>query len=419
MIRVGGRIQASDFPYERKHQILLDSSHYLTKLFFRKEHVRQMHAGPQLLLATVRETIWPINGRHLARRTVHNCTTCRRVQGKTLQPKMGNLPAQRITVNFPFVSVGLDFAGPFFIVNRRGRGARLTKCYLCLFICMRYKCIHLEAVGGLSRDDFLMTLKRFIARRGKPAEIFSDNGRNFVAAAKELGSFLKIHNHLFSDFAAQEGIKFNFIPAYSPHFGGIWESGIKSAKHHVKRVIGNLHLTFEELQTLFAQVEAILNSRPLCPMTSNPNDFLPLSPGHFLIGRALTSFPSPQIEEVDPNKLKRFQRLEQIRQHFWRRWQNEYINELQRRQKWLKDTPQLKVDDLVLIKEENLPPLCWRLGRVTKLFPGPDGVIRVADVRTSTNCLRRALVRLCPLPGPEEEVSIEREAFQRGEHGAA
>ncbi|XP_047028042.1 uncharacterized protein LOC124636151 [Helicoverpa zea] len=284
---------------------------------------------------------------------------------------------------------------------------------------MRYKCIHLEAVGGLSKDDFLMTLKRFIARRGKPAEIFSDNGRNFVAADKELGSFLKINNHLFSDFAAQEGIKFNFIPAYSPHFGGIWESGIKSAKHHVKRVIGNLHLTFEELQTLFAQVEAILNSRPLCPMTSNPNDFLPLSPGHFLIGRALTTFPYPQIEEVDPNKLKRFQRLEQIRQHFWRRWQNEYINELQRRQKWLKDTPQLKVDDLVLIKEENLPPLCWRLGRVTKLFPGPDGVIRVADVRTSTNCLRRALVRLCPLPGPEEEISIEREAFQRGEHGAA
>ncbi|XP_047032656.1 uncharacterized protein LOC124639368 [Helicoverpa zea] len=419
LIRVGGRIQASDFPYDRKHQILLDSSHHLTKLFFRKEHVRQMHAGPQLLLATVRDTIWPINGRHLARRTVHNCTTCRRVQGKTLQPKMGNLPAQRITVNFPFVSVGVDFAGPFFIVNRRGRGARLTKSYLCLFICMRYKCIHLEAVGGLSKDDFLMTLKRFIARRGKPAEIFSDNGRNFVAADKELGSFLKINNHLFSDFAAQEGIKFNFIPAYSPHFGGIWESGIKSAKHHVKRVIGNLHLTFEELQTLFAQVEAILNSRPLCPMTSNPNDFLPLSPGHFLIGRALTTFPYPQIEEVDPNKLKRFQRLEQIRQHFWRRWQNEYINELQRRQKWLKDTPQLKVDDLVLIKEENLPPLCWRLGRVTKLFPGPDGVIRVADVRTSTNCLRRALVRLCPLPGPEEEISIEREAFQRGEHGAA
>ncbi|XP_022823337.1 uncharacterized protein LOC111354230 [Spodoptera litura] len=245
-------------------------------------------------------------------------------------------------------------------------------------------------------------MRRFIARHGKPSEIFSDNGRNFVAAARELGTFLKPNKHLLSDFAAQEGIRFNFIPAYSPHFGGIWESGIKSAKHHIKRVIGNLHLTFEELQTLFAQVEAILNSRPLCPMSSNPNDFLSLSPGHFLIGRALTAVPSPLLEDEDPNKLKRYQKLEQVCQHFWRRWQAEYNNELQRRQKWMKDTTQLKVDDLVLIKED-LPPLCWRLGRVTRLFPGPDGVARVADVRTATGCLRRALARLCPLPSQAEE----------------
>lgn len=203
-----------------------------------------------------------------------------------------------------------------------------------------------------------MTLRRFIARRGKPNEIFSDNGRNFVAAAKELGTFLNTNEHLLSDFAAQEGIKFNFIPAYSPHFGGIWEAGVKSAKHHIKRVVGNLHLTFEELQTLFAQVEAKLNSRPLCPMSTNPNDFLTLSPGHFLIGRALTTVPSPLLEDEDPNKLKRYQQLEQVRQHFWRRWQGEYINELQKRQKWMQDTPQLKVEDLVLIKEDNLPPLC-------------------------------------------------------------
>ncbi|XP_028042718.1 uncharacterized protein LOC114252441, partial [Bombyx mandarina] len=130
-------------------------------------------------------------------------------------------------------------------------------------------------------------------------------------------TYLRTNNASLSDFAAQEGIKFHFVPTYSPHFGGLWESGIKSAKHHIKRVIGNGHLTIEELQTLFAQVEAILNSRPLGPLSASPDGLLPLSPGHFLIGRPLTSFPSPDVQNLNSNKLQRYQRLEQMRQHFW------------------------------------------------------------------------------------------------------
>ncbi|XP_059053188.1 uncharacterized protein LOC131847604 [Achroia grisella] len=268
LIRVGGRIHASNCTYEQKHPILLHASHHLTKLIFEREHISHMHAGPQLLLAVVREIVWPVNGRHLARRVVNNCVRCRRLRGKTLCPKMGNLPSQRITPDFPFLSVGLDFAGPFHILNRKGRGSRLIKAYLCLFVCLRYKCIHLEAVNDLSKESFIMTLKRFVARRGKPLEIFCDNGRNFVAAAKELGEFLKSNIDSVSDFANHEGFKFIFTPTYAPHFGGIWEAGVKSAKGYLKRVIGNSHLTFEEISTLFSQVEAVLNSRPLCPLSS-------------------------------------------------------------------------------------------------------------------------------------------------------
>ncbi|XP_049878082.1 uncharacterized protein LOC126375229 [Pectinophora gossypiella] len=402
LIRVGGRLEASNCSYERKHPILLHSTHQLTKLLFQREHINNMHAGPQLLLAAVRETVWPVSGRHLARRTVNNCTRCRRLRGKTLVPKMGNLPAQRVNPDFPFLSVGLDFAGPFHILNRKGRGSRLIKCYLCLFVCLRYKCIHLEAVSDLSKDAFVMTLRRFIARRGKPAEILCDNGRNFVAAAKDVGTFLKDSAEPLSDFASQQGIKFTFIPTYAPHFGGIWEAGVKSAKHHLRRVIGNSHLTFEEISTLFAQVEAILNSRPLCPLSSCPNDFLSLSPGHFLIGRPLTALPSPSFEDCNESRLQRYNRLQMIRHHFWQRWQREYLSELQQRFKWKANMDKLSVGDLVLLQEDNLPPLSWRLGRVLRLFPGPDGVSRVADVNTIKGCVRRPLVRLCPLPTTEE-----------------
>lgn len=265
LIRVGGRINASPYEYDKRHPILLDSSHRLTKLLFEREHKRFLHAGPQLLLSIMRETVWPINGRRLARTTVRRCVTCRRMQGKTLCPKMGDLPSQRVTANFPFLSVGIDFAGPFFTLNRKGRGAKLQKSYLCLFICLSYKCLHLEAVTDLTKDSFILTLNRFISRRGKPVEIFCDNGRNFVAAAREIGEFIKSNSDSLIDHASHENIKFIFTPSYAPHFGGIWEAGVKSAKYHVKRVMGNTHLTFEELCTLFTQVEAILNSRPLCP----------------------------------------------------------------------------------------------------------------------------------------------------------
>lgn len=247
-----------------------------------------------------------------------------------------------------------------------------------------------------------MTLRRFVSRRGRPAEVFCDNGRNFVAAAKELGSFLKQNMEPISDFANREHIRFFYSPPYAPHFGGIFEAGIKSAKYHLRRVIGNCNLTFEELSTLFAQVEAILNSRPLYPLSSSPNDLLSLTPGHFLIGRALTALPTTDLKNHNESSLKRYARVEKIRQHFWQRWQKEYIAELQQRSKWRSNTSQLNVGDLVLLQEDNIPPLCWRLGRVARLFPGNDGVSRVADVNTARGCVRRPFVRLCPLPSSEE-----------------
>ncbi|XP_050358608.1 uncharacterized protein LOC126778898 [Nymphalis io] len=313
---------------------------------------------------------------------------------------MGDLPLQRVTADFPFLSVGIDFAGHFLILNRKGRGAKTIKCYLCLFVCLRYKCIHLEAVSDLSKDAFIMTLRRFVARRGKPIEFFCDNGRNFVAAAKEIVSILKYIAEPISDYAAQEGIKFNFSPSYAPHFGGIWEAGVKSAKHHIRRVMGNSYLTFEEISTLFAQIEAVLNSRPLCPLSSSPHDYLPLTPGHFLIGRPLRAIPVSEsiLANVNETQLSRYARVELIRKHFWQRWQREYLGELQQRVKWKTNMSKLNVNDLVLLQEDNTPPLSWRLGRVLRLFPGPDGISRVADISTTTGCVRRPLVRLCPIP---------------------
>lgn len=263
---------------------------------------------------------------------------------------------------------------------KKGRGSRTIKCYLCIFICFATKAVHLETVSDLTTQAFISCLKRFISRRGRPHYIYCDNGKNFVGASNELSRVLRSDLNSITDFAADRGIRFVFSPPYSPTFGGLWEAGVKIAKFHLKRIAGNISLTYEELNTLFTQIEAFLNSRPLTPLSADPNDLSPLTPGHFLIGRPLTSLPGPQ--GTDMKIRTRYQLVEQLRRHFWERWRKEYLAELQQRTKWRTLQTNLKEGDLVVFKEPNLPPLKWRLGRVQRLYPGDDGVVRVADFNT-------------------------------------
>lgn len=419
IICVGGRLQNSDEPYEKMHPIIIDTKHNFSKLLFAHQHIKLLHCGPQLLLSNLRNNFWPLRGRVLARGTVNNCKICKIMKAKCFNPIMGNLPSSRVIPSQPFHVTGVDFAGPFYITDRKGRGCRITKCYLCLFICFSTKALHLEVASDLSTDVFMLCLRRFISRRGKPLQLYCDNGTNFVGANNEITNFLKSNNKNITGLAADEGIKFKFSPAYSPHFGGLWEAGVKSAKHHIIRILGDKHLTFEELSTLFAQIEAILNSRPLTPLTSDPKDLNPLTPAHFLIGKPLTSLPAENLLEANLNRLDRYRLLEKMRQHFWERWRNEYLCELQQKSKWLVQQRGFQKDDLVVIKEPNLPPLKWRMGRIYELHPGADGTARVADVYTTKGIVRRAIHNLCSLhtvQPQEKAVSRNPEAFEEGEH---
>lgn len=399
IIRVGGRLSnASCFNFDKKHPVLLCSRHPFTVSLFRYEHKRLLHGGPQLMLATMREYWWPLNAKNLAKRIIRECVMCTRIKGKTLTPIMGNLPSERLEPSFPFMKSGVDYAGPVFVLNRKGRGARLFKAYICLFICFTTRAIHLELVTSLSTNDYILALKRFISRRGKPNIIFSDNGKNFIGAEKEFPLFLENHSKVITDYAADNGIAFRFIPPYSPHFGGLWESGVRSCKYHLRRIVGNARLTYEEFTTVLTQIEAVLNSRPLSPLSTDPTDFTPLTPAHFLLGRPLTAPASEDLTDKSTFQLARYDRIEQLRQHFWRRWSTEYVSELQLRTKWKIRKDDIALDSLVLIKDDNLPPLNWRLGRIVRLYPGSDGVSRVADIRTGTGTIRRSFSKICPLP---------------------
>lgn len=183
------------------------------------------------------------------------------------------------------------------------------------------KAIHIELVTGLSTEHFMMTLKRFIARRGNPTVIHSDNATNFQGAKnqlKELYDFFqnKSNSESIQEFLSQNETEFKFIPPSSPHHGGIWEAAIKSAKYHILRLVGETRFTFEEFYTMLVQIEAILNSRPLCLLSNDPNDFQTLTPGHFLIGSSLTAHPEKDLSHLAETRLIIWQKLSRIQQYF-------------------------------------------------------------------------------------------------------
>nr|CAH7760137.1 unnamed protein product [Callosobruchus chinensis] len=402
ILRVGGRLRNSPYVFDKKHPILLPPKCHLSLLIFRSKHLQLYHVGPSALLAAVRDKFWITSGRNLAKDVVKNCKICFRQNSKILTPIMGQLPKSRFACEFPFNVTGTDYAGPFLIKDKRGRGAKLSKAYLCIFICFSVKAVHVELVTSLSTETFIMALRRFVSRRGLPSIIYSDNGRNYTGAnseLKELACLFQKEKSKIVDLAAQEGITWKFIPAHSPHFGGLWEAGVKSFKYHLKRTLGNCNYTYEEFSTILVQIEAILNSRPLCPLSSDPNDYSALTPAHFIIGRAPIDLPDPDVTDIPENRLSQYQRIQAAKQRFWQRWHKEYINQLQVKSKWLQNPNRiLKVGDLALIKEDHVPPSLWRLGRVIAIHSGVDGQARVATLKTSHGEVRRAFSKICPLP---------------------
>ncbi|KAL0841161.1 hypothetical protein ABMA28_014907 [Loxostege sticticalis] len=316
--------------------------------------------------------------------------------GSTLRAEHARQRPTAATTKRQCLHCSVDYAGPVLIADRKGRGCKLLKSFLAIFICNSVKALHIELVTALSSEAYLAALNRFVSRRGKPQSITSDNGTNFVGTYNELSTFL-----LQSDLegaVAQEGIEFKFVPAYTPHFNGLAESAVRSTKYHLKRLLDTTHLTYEEMVTCLTQVEAILNSRPLTQLSSDPLDLSPLTPAHFLIGRPLISIPHPQIMDDNITRLDRFKRIEHIRQHFWHRFSLEYVSQLQQKSKWQTGKRELKLGSLVIVKDNTLPPLLWSLGRVVNVYPGSDGIVRVAELKTKRGTIRRAFNNICPLP---------------------
>ncbi|XP_075163012.1 uncharacterized protein LOC142235634 [Haematobia irritans] len=400
LLRVNGRLANSDISYNERHPIILPEKSRFCKLFIDFTHKTLLHSEHQVMLRAIRQEFYIIRLKSAIRHCIRNCRICTIYKHRIRTQIMSTLPSERCTFSLPFTNTGVDFAGPFELKTSKLRNAKLQKGYAAVFVCLATRAIHLEVCSELTSEAFLSTFSRFVGRRGLPKKLFSDNGTNFVGANRALTTayrkFLRDIQPSISEKYNLHGFSWHFIPPHAPHMGGLWEAAVKSMKTHLKKVASNVKFTFEEFSTLLIRIESILNSRPLSPISEDPTDLIPLTPGHFLRGAALIAIPEEYSDEL--TLINRWQRLRTLQVQFAKRWKTEYICDLQRRYKWKTTQQNLKINDFVIVKEDNLPPNEWCLGRVVRVFKGADSNVRVAEVRTQNGLITRPLVKLCILP---------------------
>ena len=400
ILRVGGRLKHAPIPYQAKHPAILPKRHDIVPLILLDLHQRLNHSGVEHILAELRQRYWIPKVRSALKKIAKSCHVCRKHNAKPDPPLMASLPQSRLQAfTPPFYNTGVDYFGPLLVKERRST----VKRYGCLFTCLVTRAVHLQIAHSLETDSFIMALRRMMARRGKPRNIYSDNGTNFVGAERELTECLDgLDQAKISDTLSQDRIQWFFNPPSAPHFGGVWERLVKSAKKALKIILNGQLVNDETLLTVMVEVESLLNSRPLTHVSVDPQDLEPITPNHFLLGRNSPNMPPGVFDERDLNSRKRWRQAQTLTDHFWRRWLREYVPALTERNKWrTRSQTDVQIGDLVLVVEDNLPRGRWNLGRVVKTFPGDDGLIRTVEVQTKHGTFKRPVVKLCLLEEAE------------------
>ena len=395
ILRVGGRLQRSALPAEKRHPIILPSRHHLTALVILHYHVLEGHAGPLHTLAATRAKFWVVKGHATVRRVVGSCRGCRirnAVSGKQI---MAPLPPPRVLPGKPaFTCVGVDYAGPYF--TKVGR--RCSKRYICLFVCMATRAVHLECAHSLEMDSFLLAFHRFTSRRTLPEDVYSENGTNFVGAARELRLLVESWDkaHLQSKLA-RRGVRWHFNPPAASHQGGSWERIVRSVKRTLLAVAGGVSsMSDETFTTYLTEVERILNNRPITKVAADSRDAEALTPNALLKGSLDPSLPMGSFTKADGFR-KSWRLTQLLADQFWSRWLRDYLPSLQQRQKWLNPERNLTVGDVVLVIGEHSQRGQWPKGLVEETYSGGDGFVRSARVRTAGGSVVRDVRKLCLL----------------------
>ena len=183
--------------------------------------------------------------------------------------------------------------------------------------------------------------------------------------------------------------------------GGAWERLIRSTRRILCALMKKQVVTDEVLNTLMTEVESILNSRPLVPVTFDPDDE-PLTPNHLLLLRGSVYLPPGLFNKRYSYAWRRWAQTQYLANEFWRRWVREFLPNITYRQKWQQRRRNLRLEDIVRIVDDSLPRSKWTIGRVVETFMDKHGLVRTVNVKTSTTVLKRPISKLCLILNSDE-----------------
>ena len=404
LLRVGGRLQKANISEESKHQLILPRHHHVVDLILRHVHQKCGHQGRNHVLAELRKKYWVIKAGLAVKNLVRKCIICRRQNVRASSQMMADLPSSRVKSDVPpFTFTGIDYFGPFEV--KQGRS--MKKRYGVIFTCMSSRAIHIEIAESLDTSSCINAIRRFISRRGPVREIISDNGTNFVGANRELRDAIKeLSLPEIYKFAANHNITWKFNTPAASHHGGAWERQIRTIRKILQALLAEQHLRVtrseEQLHTLFCEVESIINSRPLTKVSEDKEDLSVITPNHLLQLRTPENLPPGKFVETDIYAKRRWRQVQYLADQFWKRWTQEYLPNLQKRQKWLRPNRNIKVGDVVLVIDDKAPRNSWPMGLVQKCHEDRNGFVRSVQLKTKTATLDRPVSKLCLLLEQDE-----------------
>lgn len=268
---------------------------------------------------------------------------------------------------------------------------------------MTTRCVHLDLLQNMDTDSFLMALRRFVARRGTPFELLSNQGTNFHGGESELYASFRAMSEELKIQLAKRQIRFPFNPLNAPHFGGTWEREVRSIKAALYVTLGSQTVSEEVLQTVLIEVEGILNSKPLGYVSTDLAEADPVTPNCLLMGRPDSSLPQVLYPESEILSRRSWWHSQVLADQFWTYFLRHYLPSLQSRQKWVKETENLTVGTVVMLVDQRLPRALWSVGRVVKTIMSADGKVRPAEVQVDDKIYTRPVAKLIELPAIPED----------------
>ena len=406
---VGSRLAAfNPMTPESEPQVLLPTSHPLTRLVMKDAHESSGHRGRDATLARFRQRYWTPYGGKLAWSIKASCQLCRLREPQLLNQEMGPLPLSRLKPALAFTDVMVDLFGPYRVrgeVNKRSTG----KAYGVLFTDLVMRAVHIEAVFGYDVNSFLLALSRFASVRGWPAKIYSDPGSQLVGVDRELkDAWLKIDHTALTSKCSEKGLQWIFGPADSPWHQGAVESLVKAAKRSIHFAVHNQRLSPTELLTVFAEVSNLLNERPIGGLPGPDAEISILTPNCLLLGRATAKNPGGWQPQNSSLSL-RYHLVQNLVNSFWERWTELCAPGLVVQRKWHTAHRNLKRGDVVVVADRNVLRGDYRLGLIKEVFPDSDGKVRKVSLVFKANqaVVTRAVQRLALLVPVDERTDIE------------